>query len=214
MAYVELEALDISNIHSSGVEDALANQVVGFINKNGFCHVTGDGLTGSQILRQYALASAMFDLPLDEKLKYTCDTASGDFRGYKPRSTGALAARDTDERYNIAKFTPEHAHLSHPQIVRRRLAEIEAFSRHVHDAMLLPLLRVFAVALELPDKKPLCLSTCLRCARAGVLAVHEVPRADARSRRRSLQHLGARAHGLQHADLCSSSASRWQVCKC
>ena len=99
-----------------------------------------------------AAASAIFDLPLDEKLKYTCDTASSDFRGYNPRPTGALAARDTDERYNIAKFTPEHAHLSHPQIVQRHLAEIEAFSRRVHDAILLPLLRVFAVALELPDK--------------------------------------------------------------
>ena len=170
------------------------NLVIQADRLQGFFHVTGHGLTDTQIRRQYALASAIFDLPLDEKLKYACDTASGDFRGYKPRSTGALAARDTDERYNIAKFTPEHAHLSHPQIVRRRLAEIEAFSRRVHDAILLPLLRVFAVALELPDKNPLCLSTCLRCARAGVLAVHEVPPAHARSRRGSRQHLGARAH--------------------
>lgn len=152
MAYVELEALDISSIHEPGAEEALAKQIVGFINQNGFFHVTGHGLTDSQIRRQYALASAIFDLPLDEKLKYACDTASGDFRGYKPRSTGALAARDTDERYNIAKFTPEHAHLSHPEIVQRHLSEIEAFSRHIHDAILLPLLRVFAVALELPDK--------------------------------------------------------------
>jgi isopenicillin N synthase-like dioxygenase len=152
VAYVELEALDISNIHDTGAEEALAKQVVGFINKNGFFHVTGHGLSDSQIRRQYALASAIFDLPLEEKLKYTCDTASGDFRGYKPRSTGALAARDTDERYNIAKFTTEHAHLSHPQIVQQHLAEIEAFSRHIHDAILLPLLRVFAIALELPDK--------------------------------------------------------------
>lgn len=109
-------------------------------------------MTDAQVRRQYALASLIFDLPLEEKLKYTCDTASGDFRGYKPRSTGKLAARDTDERYNIAKFTPEHAHLSHPQIVQRHLAEIETFSRHIHDAILLPLLRVFAVALELDDK--------------------------------------------------------------
>ena len=75
MAYVELEALDISNMHSPGVEGALANQVVGFINKDGFFHVTGHGLTDSQLRRQHALASAIFDLPLGEKLKYTCDTA-------------------------------------------------------------------------------------------------------------------------------------------
>ena len=33
--YVQLEALDISNIQEPGVEEALAKQVVGFINKNG-----------------------------------------------------------------------------------------------------------------------------------------------------------------------------------
>jgi len=35
VAYVELEALDISNIHKPGAEEALAKQIVGFINKNG-----------------------------------------------------------------------------------------------------------------------------------------------------------------------------------
>ena len=35
VSYVQLEALDISNIHAPGVEEALAKQVVGFINKNG-----------------------------------------------------------------------------------------------------------------------------------------------------------------------------------
>jgi len=114
--------------------------------------VTGHGLSDAQIRRQYAIGAAVFDLPLNEKLPYTCDTASGDFRGYKPRSTGKLAARDTDERYNIAKFTPEHSHLMHPEIIRRHLSEIEQFSRHIHDFILLPLLRIFAVALELPDE--------------------------------------------------------------
>jgi isopenicillin N synthase-like dioxygenase len=120
--------------------------------QQGFFHVTGHGLTDAQIRHQYALAAAIFDLPLDEKLQYKSDTASGDFRGYKPRSIGKLAARDTDERYNIAKFTQEHAHLSHPQLVQRHLPEIETFSRHIHDRILLPLLRIFAIALELEDK--------------------------------------------------------------
>jgi len=36
--------------------------------------------------------------------------------------------------------------------VQRHLSEIETFSRHIHDAILLPLLRIFAIALELDDK--------------------------------------------------------------
>lgn len=184
MDYADLEALDISNIHEPGVEEALAKQVLGFINKNGkptaqitnkssirlhhpspidpskthspnppgFFYITGHGLSDSQIRHQYSLASALFSLPLEEKLKYTSDTASGDFRGYKPRSTGSLASRDTDERYNIAKFTPEHAHLPHPSLIHQHASSIEHFSRHIHDRILLPLLRIFAIALELPDK--------------------------------------------------------------
>jgi hypothetical protein len=35
VAYVELEALDISNIHDPSAEEALAKQIVSFINKNG-----------------------------------------------------------------------------------------------------------------------------------------------------------------------------------
>lgn len=93
----------------------------------------------------------MLDLPLEEKLKYQCDTAAGDFRGYKPQSTGKLAARDNDERYNIPKFTPEHER-PHPQPVLDHWDEIRGFSRRVHDSLLLPLLRLFAAVLELGDE--------------------------------------------------------------
>lgn len=114
--------------------------------------MTGHPFTDDEIRRQYAIGSALFDLPLEEKLRYECDTASGDFRGYKPRSTGALAGRDNDERYNIAKFTPEHADRPHPQLLRDRWEEVRGFSRKVHETLLLPLLRLFAVALELEDE--------------------------------------------------------------
>lgn len=60
-------------------------------------------------------------------MKYVADTAKGDFRGYKPQSTGKLGQRDNDERYNIPKFTPEHER-PHPQIVKDHIEEIKNFS--------------------------------------------------------------------------------------
>jgi hypothetical protein len=48
VAYVELEALDISNIHKPGAEEASAKQVVGFINKNGML-VTTSSIRDSSI---------------------------------------------------------------------------------------------------------------------------------------------------------------------
>lgn len=121
-------------------------------NSTGFFYVVGHGFSDDAIRRQYAIGRALFDLPLAEKLLYQCDTARGDFRGYKPQSTGALASRDNDERYNVPKFTPEHER-PHPQVILDHLDEIRDFSLRVHDGVLLPLLRLFAHVLELDDEE-------------------------------------------------------------
>ncbi|KAL2815213.1 hypothetical protein BDW59DRAFT_176219 [Aspergillus cavernicola] len=148
--WADLEALDLSLLSQPGGTQALAEQVLSFINKNGFFYVTNHGLSDTQINRQYSIAQALFSLPLDEKLKYISDTASGDFRGYKPQSTGKLSTRDNDERYNIPKFTPEHER-PHPQIIKEHYDEIREFSLHIHDRILLPLLRLFATVLEIDE---------------------------------------------------------------
>ncbi|KAL3463244.1 hypothetical protein BJX64DRAFT_287500 [Aspergillus heterothallicus] len=117
-----------------------------------FFYVTNHGLSPIQINRQYAIAQALFSLPLSEKLKYLCNTAAGDFRGYKPQSTGKLGIHDNDERYNIPKFTREHEEgRDHPQVIWDHYAEIKEFSLHIHDNILVPLLRLFAFILELED---------------------------------------------------------------
>lgn len=140
----------------------------------GFFYVKGHGLTDEQVSRQYAIAQAFFELPLEEKEKYACNTAEGDFRGYKGQSKGALAARDNDERYNIPKFTPEHER-PHPQLILQHYEEIKDFSlvwsslsslssvssinanyiceyQHIHNKILLPLLRLFAYVLEIDEE--------------------------------------------------------------
>lgn len=96
-------------------------------NFTGFFYVTNHGLTNEQINRQYAIADAFFELSLEEKMKYLSNTAAGDFRGYKPRSTGELSSRDNDERYNIPKFTKEHER-EHPQLIKDYYEEIKEFS--------------------------------------------------------------------------------------
>jgi isopenicillin N synthase-like dioxygenase len=117
----------------------------------GFFYVTNHGLTDEQVNRQYAIADALFELPLEEKLKYLCNSAAGDFRGYKPRSTGELSTRDNDERYNIPKFTEEHER-EHPQLIWDYYEEIKEFSLHIHNRILLPLLRLFAFVLEIDEE--------------------------------------------------------------
>ncbi|KAH8889072.1 putative 1-aminocyclopropane-1-carboxylate oxidase [Thozetella sp. PMI_491] len=150
LEYADIEALDISKLNQPGGKDDLARQVLSFIDKNGFFYVTGHGFSDEEVRRQYALCRAIFELPLEEKLRYQCDTAKGDFRGYKPKSTGELAGRDNDERYNIPKFTPEHAR-PHPQLIQDHWEEIKQFSLKIHNDLLLPLLRLFAHVLEVDE---------------------------------------------------------------
>jgi isopenicillin N synthase-like dioxygenase len=88
---------------------------------------------------------------LEEKEKYLANTAAGDFRGYKARAKGELEGRDNDERYNIPKFTPEHER-PHPKLILSHYEEIKAFSLHIHNNILLPLLHLFAHVLELEDE--------------------------------------------------------------
>lgn len=66
--------------------------------------------------------------------------------------TGELEGRDNDERYNIPKFTPEHER-PHPELILEHYEEIKKFSLHIHDNILLPLLRLFAFVLELEDEE-------------------------------------------------------------
>ncbi|PSS14883.1 hypothetical protein M430DRAFT_51540 [Amorphotheca resinae ATCC 22711] len=150
LEWASLEALDISRLDQPGGKEELAAQVLSFIDKNGFFYVKGHGLTDAEIRNQYAIGREFFKLPLEEKQKYLANTAAGDFRGYKPQSTGELAARDNDERYNIPKFTPEHER-PHPEIITQHLEEIKRFSLHIHNKILLPLLRLFAYVLEVDE---------------------------------------------------------------
>ncbi|KAK7972298.1 hypothetical protein PG988_006432 [Apiospora saccharicola] len=151
--YANLEALDISKMKEPEGKAALAKQVLSFINTNahtlskGFFLVTGHGFSDEEIRRQYALCRDVFDLPLEERRQFACDTAKGDFRGYKERAND----KDIVEMYNIPKFTPEHER-PHPQLVLDHIDGIRDFSRRIHDNLLLPLLRLLAYVLELDDE--------------------------------------------------------------
>ncbi|CAD0039409.1 unnamed protein product [Aureobasidium pullulans] len=109
LEYADLDALDISRLNDPQGKQELASQVLSFIK------------------RQYSIGRELFNLPLEEKLRCIANTEAGDFRGYKPRSTGELGARDNDERYNIPKFTPEHER-SHPKLIQDHFDEIKEFS--------------------------------------------------------------------------------------
>lgn len=52
--------------------------------------------------------------------------------------------------YNVFKFTPELTR-SHPPVINRHRAEIEAFQRHIAQDTVQKLLTLIALVLELPE---------------------------------------------------------------
>jgi isopenicillin N synthase-like dioxygenase len=76
----------------------------------------------------------------------------GIYNGYRPAGATEVkpGLRDNIEHYNILKFLPQFEQ-SHPEVLRRHWNEIGQFHRHVHEHIAYKLLRLIAIALEIPE---------------------------------------------------------------
>ncbi|KAL1982948.1 hypothetical protein VTN96DRAFT_635 [Rasamsonia emersonii] len=154
LPWAELVTLDLDDFHRPGGKQRLADQLSHAVHHVGFFYVKNFGLTQEQIDRQFTLARNFFDLPLEEKVKYEVDYANADYNGYRRAGRGkAGAIRDNIEMYNFAKFTDDfRGKYDHPPLLKAHLPEIEAFAKHLHANVVLPLLKLFAIILQLPDE--------------------------------------------------------------
>lgn len=105
--------------------------------------------------RQFAIGQTLLALPDEEKRRYLANMEAGEYNGYKPAGMRELVpgVKDNYELYNVPKFTPQHADMAHPDTLKRHWAEIEYFSKHVHNRIVHRLLIIFALALGLEDEE-------------------------------------------------------------
>jgi isopenicillin N synthase-like dioxygenase len=101
------------------------------------------------------LAKTFFNLPTEEKAKYEVDYANADYNGWRRAGRSKIsAAPDNIEMFNIPKFTADfEGKYPLPDLVKAHLPEIEVFARALHSNVVLPLLRLFAIVLQLPDEE-------------------------------------------------------------
>lgn len=103
---------------------------------------------------QFTLAKNFFDLDVEEKAKYEVDYANADYNGWRRagrRTVGPV--KDNVEMFNFPKFTPDfEGRYGQPDLLKAHLPEIEVFARALHSNVVLPLLRLFAIVLQLPDE--------------------------------------------------------------
>ncbi|KAH9916187.1 Clavaminate synthase-like protein [Amylocystis lapponica] len=153
--WADLITLDF-NLFSTpeGKKQLIETFVKGF-RDYGFFYVKNFNISQERVNRQFSIGKQFYDLPLDEKRKYTPEgLENGKFNGYVPAGRRILdpvsGLRDRVEIYNIPKFNGDFPH-EHPQLIQDRLPEIEEFARSLHTEILDPLHVLLALALELPE---------------------------------------------------------------
>lgn len=154
LPWAELVTLDLEDYGRPGGRERLAKQLYHAVHHVGFFYVKNYGLSQEQVDQQFTLAKHFFELDEEEKGKYEVDYAAADYNGWRrPRHRPGQPLKDNIEIYNIAKFTKDfEGKYQQPDLLKAHLPEIEHFAKALHSNVVLPLLRLFAIVLELPDE--------------------------------------------------------------
>ncbi|KAH0827720.1 hypothetical protein AYO21_08892 [Fonsecaea monophora] len=154
LPWSELVTLDLRDIDRPGGKDRLAKQLEHAVHYVGFFYVKNFGLSQEQINKQFTLAKNFFELPVEEKEKFELKYAEADYNGWR-RPGRSLEAKvfDNVELFNIPKFIDEfRGKYNYPDLLQAHMEEIELFQRTLHSNVVIPLLRLFAIILRLPDE--------------------------------------------------------------
>ncbi|KAL6708386.1 hypothetical protein ACN47E_002649 [Coniothyrium glycines] len=155
LPWSELVTLDLEDYDRPGGKERLAKQLEHAVHHVGFFYVKNFGLAQEEVDRQFTLAKHFFALPTSEKEKYEVNYAAADYNGWRrPGRTVNANAFDNIEMFNFPKFTDDFkGKYDHPDLLKAHLPEIETFQRALHANVVLPLLRLFAIILQLPDEE-------------------------------------------------------------
>ncbi|KAK6603585.1 2og-fe oxygenase [Botrytis cinerea] len=140
LPWAELVTLDLSDFNNEGGKERLAKQLEHAVHHVGFFYVKNFGLSQDQWTRK-------------PSTKLT--TQNADYNGWRRNNHHQVGkVKDNIEIYNIPKFTKDfEGKYAQPPLVQAHLPEIEVFSKALHSNVVLPLLRLFAIILQLPDEE-------------------------------------------------------------
>ncbi|KAI0943091.1 hypothetical protein AcV7_002331 [Taiwanofungus camphoratus] len=152
LEYADLPIIDLSKIHTPEGRGELALHLRDAMADQGFFYAINHGYTQAQNDRIFDIADVPFFLVSDdEKQAYTVDfKTTGVYQGYKSRRNWHINAgvHDEIEHYNVNRNVMKQ---QHPEMLQPLLPEVEAFARFCHFNVLFPILRLFAIGMELPE---------------------------------------------------------------
>lgn len=155
--WAELVNIDLSQYDAPGGKQKLAAQLKQAISTVGFFYVTNFGLSEAEVDEQFALATAIFDQPTEEKQKYRVSPTQQGHFGWKPR--GARKQQhglvDSLELYDDPKWIDMYKDRARPQPLLDASEQTEHFCKHLHYNVLKKLLVLSAIIMELEDEEAL-----------------------------------------------------------
>lgn len=95
--------VDLSKFGTPEGNKEQAAILIDALRNKGFFYVVGFDISQEKVDRQFALGQKFYELPLEEKAKYTPDLDNGEYNGYRPAGRRILGGGvpDQTEVYNI-----------------------------------------------------------------------------------------------------------------
>lgn len=103
LPWSELVTLNLEDYHLPGGKERLAKQLEHAVHHVGFFYVKNFGLSQEQVDRQFTIAQALFELPIEQKEKYEVNYEAADYNGWRRpfrTKTGKTSAFSNIEMYN------------------------------------------------------------------------------------------------------------------
>ncbi|KAJ8089879.1 hypothetical protein PM082_018457 [Marasmius tenuissimus] len=150
LEYANLAIIDLSKAATPESRQELAIQVSDAMHEQGFFYIVNHGYTQSQTNRIFSIANRTFDGVSPEEKKLFTGKSESVYEGYKPKQAWKIdnGVRDQIEHYNINRDVHRH---DHPEAIRPYLDELQGFAHHNHNNILVPVLKLLALGLELPE---------------------------------------------------------------
>ncbi|EMR71982.1 putative flavonol synthase protein [Eutypa lata UCREL1] len=153
LEWADLPKIDLSLFDQPGGKQELAKHLLDAVTRVGFWVVVNSGIDDDRILRQFSIGNTFFKESLEEKRRYPCNFADGEYFGYRENSrwVGDTGVKENIEMLNIPKAIPAFENVGKHQVVEENYEEIAQFHRELWDKVIRKLFVVISLILELPE---------------------------------------------------------------
>jgi hypothetical protein len=102
--WAPLTKIDLSRFDDPAGRQELAKQLYDAVTRVGFWVVVNTGLDDERVLRQFSIGNTFFKEPLEEKRRFPCNFAEGEYFGYRENSRwiGDTGIKENIEMVRVA----------------------------------------------------------------------------------------------------------------